>query len=119
LVATITRTVERDTALGIVAARFFLSEELPEHGGTLSPVSLGATTVAIHLYVDDCDAMVAHMKSNGAEVVMAPTDVFWGERFARVRDPFGHEWGITTRLQDMTPAKIQATAANLFENMAE
>jgi hypothetical protein len=64
-------------------------------------------------------AMVAHMKRNGTEVVMAPTDVFWGERFARVRDPFGHEWGITTRLHDMTPAEIQAAAAKLFKNMAD
>ena len=103
----------------IDGSRFFLSEELPEHGGTPSPASLGATTVAIHLYVDNCDAMVAHMKSNGAEVVMAPTDVFWGERFARVRDPFGHEWGITTRLHDMTPAEIQAAAAKLFERMPD
>ena len=44
-------------------ARFFLSEELPEHGGTPSPASLGATTVAIHLYVDDCDAMVPGARS--------------------------------------------------------
>ena len=101
------------------AARFFLSEELPEHGGTPSPASLGATTVAIHLYVDDCDAMVARMKSNGAKVVMEPTDMFWGERFARVRDPFGHEWGIATHLHDMTPAEIQAAAAKLFENMPD
>jgi PhnB protein len=63
--------------------------------------------------------MVAHMKRNGTEVVMAPTDVFWGERFARVRDPFGHEWGITTRLHDMTPAEIQASAGKLFKNMAD
>ena len=95
-------------------ARFFLSEELPEHGGTPSPASLGATTVAVHLYVDDCDTMVAQMKSNGATVTMEPTDMFWGERFARVRDPFGHEWGITTHLRDMTPAEIQASAAELF-----
>jgi PhnB protein len=100
-------------------ARFFLSEELPEHGGTPSPLSLGASSVAIHLYVDDCDAMVAHMKSNGAEVVMAPTNVFWGERFARVRDPFGHEWGITTRLHDMTRDEILAAAAKLFESMTD
>ena len=100
-------------------ARFFLSDELPEHGGTPSPASLGATTVAIHLYVDDCDAMVAHMKCNGADVVMEPTDVFWGERFARVRDPFGHEWGITTRLHDMTSAEIHAAATKLFETMAD
>ena len=96
-------------------ARFFLSEELPEHGGTPSPASLGATTVAIHLYVDDCDAMVAQMKSNGATIVMDPADMFWGERFARVRDPFGHEWGITTRVREMTPSEIEAAAATLFE----
>ena len=65
------------------------------------------------------DAMVAQMKSNGAEVVMEPTDVFWGERFARVRDPFGHEWGITTPLHDMTPAEIQEAAAKLFESMGD
>ena len=98
-------------------ARFFLSEELPEHGGTPSPTSLDATTVAIHLYVDDCDAMVAQMKGNGAKVVMEPRDMFWGERFARVRDPFGHEWGITTHLCDMTPTEIQAAADRLFEGM--
>lgn len=103
----------------IGGARFFLSEELPEHGGTPSPLSVGATTVAIHLYVDDCDAMVAHMKSHGAEVVMEPTDVFWGERFARVRDPFGHEWGITTRLHDMTQAEILAAAEKVFESMTD
>ncbi|MCH7595612.1 MAG: VOC family protein [Planctomycetes bacterium] len=100
-------------------AKFFLSEELPEHGGTPSPKSLGGTTVAIHLYVDDCDAMVAQMKGSGATVLMEPEDMFWGERFARVRDPFGHEWGITTRLRDMTPTEIQAAAAKLFESMAE
>lgn len=98
-------------------ARFFLSEELPEHGGTPSPKSLSATTVAIHLYVDDCDAMVAQMQSNGAKVLMEPADMFWGERFARVRDPFGHEWGITTHLRDMTQSEIQAAAAKLFEGM--
>jgi PhnB protein len=103
----------------IGSARFFLSEELPEHGGTPSPASLGATTVAIHLYVDDCDAMVEIMKSNGAEVIATPADMFWGERFARVRDPFGHEWGISHRLCEMTSAEIKAAADKLFENMTE
>jgi PhnB protein len=91
-------------------SRFFVSEELLEHGGTTSPTHLGATTVAIHLYVDNCDAMVATMKAHGATVLMEPTDAFWGERFARVRDPFGHEWGITSVLRDMSPDEIQAAA---------
>lgn len=100
-------------------ARFFVSEELPEHGGTPSPVRLGGTTVAIHLYVDDCDAMVNAMTANDATVLMAPADMFWGDRFARVRDPFGHEWGISTRLREMTPDDIHAAAAKLLSEMSE
>lgn len=95
--------------------RFFISEELPEHGGTPSPAKLGATSVALHLYVDDCDAMVKKMADYDAEVLMEPTDLFWGERFARVRDPFGHEWGIATTLREMTADEIQAAAAQMFE----
>jgi PhnB protein len=97
-------------------ARIFLSEELPEHGGTPSPSTLGATTVAIHLYVEDCDAMVERMAANGAETLMEPADMFWGVRFARVRDPFGHEWGVSQHLRDMAPEEIQAEAAKLFES---
>lgn len=97
--------------------RFFISEELPEHGGTPSPKSLGSTSVAIHLYVTDCDLMVEKMNTNGSEVLMAPVDMFWGERFARVRDPFGHEWGIATQTKEMTSDEIQASAAIMFKEM--
>lgn len=100
-------------------ARIFLSDELPEHGGTPSPPSMGATTVAIHLYVDDCDAMVRRLQSHGATVLMEPEDMFWGERFARVRDPFGHEWGVTTRLREMTPDEIETATAELFDQMTD
>lgn len=96
-------------------ARLFLSEELPEHGGTPSPATLGSTTVAIHLYVPNCDATVTRMETHGAKVLDAPQDLFWGERFARVRDPFGHEWGIATRLREMSPDEIQAAANKLFD----
>jgi len=100
-------------------ARFFVSEEIPEHGGTPSPTRLGGTSVAIHLYVDDCDAMVNTMKDNGSTILMEPTEVFWGERFARVRDPFGHEWGITTQLHDMSPDEIQTAATKALAEMSE
>lgn len=98
-------------------ARFFVSEELPEHGGTPSPATLGATSVAVHLYVDDCDAMLARMKAGGATVLAEPEDLFWGERFARARDPFGHEWGIAAQLRELSPDEIQAAAAKLFADM--
>lgn len=100
-------------------ARFFISEELPEHGGTPSPARLAATSVAIHMYVDDCDAMIETMKENGSTVLMEPADMFWGERFGRVRDPFGHEWGITTQLREMSPEEIQAAASQMFADMSE
>ncbi len=95
--------------------RFLLNEELPEHGGNPSPISLGDTSVAIHLYVDDCDEMVDRMTNKGAQILMNPIDMFWGERFARVRDPFGHEWGIATKIREMTVDEIKAAAANLFD----
>ena len=98
-------------------ARFFVSEELPEHGGTPSPKSLGSTSVAIHLYVTDCDQLVEKMKNNGSEILSEPEDLFWGERFARVRDPFGHEWGVATQLKEMTPEEIQSIASDMFEEM--
>ncbi len=99
--------------------RFFISEELQEHGGTPSPKSLGGTSVGIHLYVDDCDSMFRKMKENGAVALVEPDDMFWGERFARVRDPFGHEWGIATKIQEMTPEQIHVAAAKLFADMKE
>ncbi len=97
--------------------RFYLSEELPEHGGTASPQTTGATTVGIHLYVDDCDGLVRKMAEHGGKVEMEPTDMFWGERFARVKDPFGHQWGIATVLREMQPEEIQKAANELFANM--
>ena len=98
-------------------ARFFVSEELPEHGGTPSPKTLKATTVAIYLYVSDCDIMVQRMLEHGAEILMEPADMFWGERFARVRDPFGHEWGLATKIKEMSVAEIEASAESIFKEM--
>ena len=103
----------------IGTARFFLGEELPEHGGTPSPTRLAGTSVAIHLYVDDCDAMIETMKSNGSIVLMDPADMFWGERFGRVRDPFGHEWGIATRLREMSPDEIREAALQMFADLSD
>ena len=98
-------------------SRIFISEELPEHGGTPSPTSSGSTTVAIHHYVNDCDLMVKTMVDHGSEILMEPADLFWGERFARVRDPFGHEWGIATKLKEMSAAEIQEAAEVMFKEM--
>lgn len=83
-----------------------LSEEYPELG-FLGPESVGATTVSIHLHVDDCDAIIQHAVSEGAKLVREPSDAFYGERSGTVRDPFGHEWMIGHSIEEVTPEEMQ------------
>ena len=83
-----------------------LSEEYPELG-FLGPESVGATTMSIHLHVDDCDAMIRHAVSEGAKLVREPSDAFYGERSGTVRDPFGHEWMIGHSIEEVTPEEMQ------------
>ena len=97
-------------------ARFYLSDELVEHGGTPTPERLGGTSVSIHVYVDDCDKLMESMQAHGATVLLAADDMFWGERFGRVRDPFGHEWGIASVFREMTTAEIQDAAARILND---
>jgi PhnB protein len=63
--------------------------------------------------------MIETMKDNGSTVLMEPADMFWGERFGRVRDPFGHEWGVATQLREMSPDEIRSAANQMFADMAE
>ena len=71
---------------------------------------------APYLRLDMPDGRVMHceFRVDGAELLMEPTDMFYGERFARVRDPFGHEWGVTTRLSEKTPEEIKELTEQMF-----
>lgn len=77
--------------------KFFLCDDFPEYcgGKSRSPADLGGTGVTIHLCVDNCDAAVAKMVAAGGTVTMPPWDAFWGDRYAKVQDPFGHEWSFS------------------------
>ncbi len=88
----------------------FVVDDFPEFCGGKSkhPRSLGGTPVSLHLYVDNCDAWTDRAAKAGCEVVMPPMDAFWGDRFAMVRDPFGHEWTIATHTRDLTPDQMCA-----------
>jgi uncharacterized glyoxalase superfamily protein PhnB len=83
-----------------------LADEFPEHGIT-GPQTIGGTSVALHLHVDDCDAMIKRAALAGATVVRKPEDHFYGERSGSVRDPFGHEWLVGHHLEDVTPEEMQ------------
>jgi PhnB protein len=92
--------------------KIFVSDEFSESegGSCKSPQTLGGTDVRITLQVDDADAIVTRAVAGGARVLMPVQDMFWGARYGRIVDPFGHEWGINQQLQELSPEEAQAAA---------
>ena len=80
----------------------------------LSPRSRGGASVFMHLYTDDADAVFARAVQAGCTVKMPVTDMFWGDRYGQVEDPFGHPWAIATHKHDFTPEQIEANAREFF-----
>jgi len=83
-----------------------LVDEMPEWGA-LGPQSLKGSPVAIHLYVEDVDAVAAQAVRAGAKTTMPVSDMFWGDRYGQIEDPFGHRWSIATHVRDVAPADMQ------------
>ena len=92
--------------------KIFVSDEFSESegGSCKSPQTLGGTDVRITLQVDDADAIVTRAVAGGARVLMPVQDMFWGARYGRIVDPFGHEWGINQQLRELSPEEAQAAA---------
>jgi uncharacterized glyoxalase superfamily protein PhnB len=86
-----------------------LSDEFPERG-IRSPEGLGGSPGSLFLYVEDVDKVFARAVEAGATVKMAVHDAFWGDRFGHIEDPFGHQWGLATHKQDLTPDQIRERA---------
>jgi len=84
-----------------------LADAFPEFGGK-GPKALGGTPVTVHLYVPDSDKVFAQAVAAGATVVMPIADMFWGDRYGQLADPFGHRWSIATKKKDMTPEEMAA-----------
>ena len=84
-----------------------LVDEMPEWGA-LGPQSLKGSPVTIHLYVEDVDAAVARAVDAGAKITMPVADMFWGDRYGQIEDPFGHHWSIATHIRDVSPEEMQA-----------
>jgi uncharacterized glyoxalase superfamily protein PhnB len=78
-----------------------LSDEFPEYGA-LSPQSIGGTPMGLHIYVDGVDAAFDRAVKAGAHVEMPVMDQFWGDRYGKLKDPFGHKWSIATHTKDLS-----------------
>lgn len=92
--------------LKIGDSQLYLCDEFPEHGGH-SPASLGGSPVTLHLLVGDSDAVFARAVDAGCEIRMPLEDMFWGDRYGMVRDPFGHLWSIATTIREVSPEEMQ------------
>ena len=83
-----------------------LGDEFPEFG-SLSPEAIGGASTGLHIYVEDVDASFDRAIKAGAIVEMPVADMFWGDRYGQVEDPFGHRWSIATHVRDATPEEMK------------
>jgi len=83
-----------------------LVDEMPQWGA-LGPKALKGSAVTLHLYVEDADAFAARAVKAGATITMPLQDMFWGDRYGKVVDPFGHDWSIATHIREVTPEEMQ------------
>jgi PhnB protein len=107
-------------AIRIGKSFVFLVDDFPEYceGKSESPTALKGTPVILHHYVTDCDAAIKRAQDAGAEVLMPPQDMFWGDRYGVVRDPYGHKWAFATHQKDLTADQMQAAMKECFAQPA-
>ena len=94
-----------------------LTEENPQWE-MKSAETLGGSPVSMHLYVEDADAAFQRATDAGCEVVSPLMDAFWGDRYGKLKDPFGLQWGIATHKEDVGEAEMGKRAAEWFASMA-
>ncbi len=97
---------------------FMMNDEYPE-AGALSPLSRGGTSVTVHIYCPDVDAAFNKAVAAGAKVKMPLMDMFWGDRYGALDDPFGHSWSIATRKANLSAKEIEEGGKAAFARMAE
>ncbi len=103
-------------SLQIGDSTLMLVDEMPDCAGAVGPKTLKGSPVTIHLYVDDVDATVAQAVAAGAKVTMPVDDMFWGDRYGQLEDPFGHRWSVATHKRDVTPEEMKAAMQEMMRS---
>lgn len=80
----------------------------------VGPATLGGSPVSIHLIVDDIDATMQQAEQAGAKIVMPAEDMFWGDRFGCLQDPFGHSWSLATHIRAVSQEEAQRAANEMM-----
>ncbi|HSB14821.1 MAG TPA: VOC family protein [Bryobacteraceae bacterium] len=94
-----------------------VSDEFPGTNVT-SPETAGTTTASLFVYFEDVDAAFQRAVGAGGKPVMPPADMFWGDRYGKLVDPFGHHWGLATHKEDVIPEEMSKRADAFFASMA-
>jgi len=98
-------------------SRLMVGDENPQWGNK-SAKTLGGSPLTLHIYVPDCDAVVAKAVTAGATVGMPVIDQFWGDRYGTVVDPFGNVWGVGTHIEDVDGKEMKKRSAKMMKEMA-
>jgi uncharacterized glyoxalase superfamily protein PhnB len=104
--------------LEIGSSKLFLADEFPEMGA-LSPLSRGGSSVTLSLYLPDADAVFNQAVAAGATVKMPMTDMFWGDRYGKLTDPFGHDWALCKHIEDVAPQEMERRSREAFAAMGK
>jgi len=93
-----------------------LADEMP-HFGALSPESVGGSSSGLHIYVNNVDEAFARAVKAGAQTEMPVADQFWGDRYGKLKDPFGHKWSIATHVKDMSADEMKRSMDEAMAQM--
>jgi PhnB protein len=93
-----------------------LSDPFPQ-STTKPPKELGGSSASVFMYVEDVDSVVQDAVDAGAEIKMPIENMFWGDRFGSVADPFGHTWSIATHVEDVPPEEMEERAKAAMASM--
>jgi len=103
--------------LKIGDSRFMLNDEMP--GMSVAPTPSPMQPSSLFVYTTDVDDLFKRALKAGAREDMAPSNMFWGDRFGKFTDPFGHQWGVATHVEDVAPAEMQRRSEEMTKQMAK
>ena len=87
--------------------------------GARSPATIKGTTVAMMFYVEDVDKVFNQAVAAGGKAIMPPTNMFWGDRFCKLADPFGHEWALCTHIEDVPHEEMARRGQEAMKKMGQ
>ena len=97
-------------------SRIFLADEFP--GMSAAPTEGSLPSQSIYLYVENVDSVYQQAVASGCKEGMPPADMFWGDRFGKVIDPFGHHWNLATHTEDVAPDEMERRSKEWMASMA-